>query len=182
MIDGTPGGTEPAAVDREAGPFRPPAPLVPAQVGTGQGRRVRAAGPLDADHHPALVELAPDAIVVLDSVSGRFVSVNRAAEQLFGMDRTSLGQIGLLDVSPPTQPDGRLSTAALASWVQAAVDGGLPRFDWVSCRPDGGLVTCEVTLVRLPSTDGVLIRGSLLDVTGRREAQRAREAAARDAT
>ena len=50
--------------------------------------------------YQTLVEHAPDAVVVLDLSVGRFVTVNPAAERLFGMDRAELLHIGPVEVSP----------------------------------------------------------------------------------
>src|SRR5690349_15383444 len=112
----------------------------------------------------ALVEYAPDAVVILDLDAGRFVTVNAAAEELFGMGRAELLRAGPVQVSPPVQPDGRPSPAAAAAYLQRALAGERPRFEWVHCRADGVLVPCEVTLLRLPDPDRRLVRGSILDL------------------
>ncbi|MGY1795205.1 SpoIIE family protein phosphatase [Geodermatophilus sp. SYSU D00525] len=129
----------------------------------------------------ALVEYAPDAVVILDLDAGRFVMVNRAAEELFGMDRAELLQVGPVEVSPPEQPDGRSSREAATAQLDRALAGERPRFDWTHRRADGTDVPCEVTLLRLPDPDRRLVRGSLLDVTERRatEAALAAQAARR---
>jgi PAS domain S-box-containing protein len=66
-----------------------------------------------AARYLALVEHAPDAIVILDVGLGRFVTVNRAAEELFGRTRDELLRLGPDQVSPPAQPDGRVWAALL---------------------------------------------------------------------
>src|SRR3954451_4235992 len=123
----------------------------------------------------ALVEHAPDAIVILDVDLGRFVWVNAAAEQLFGMDREALLRIGPVEVSPPVQPDGRRSETAAREYLARAIAGARPRFEWLHRRTDGRDVPCEVTLLRLPAADQRLVRGSVLEITERREAERARQ-------
>ncbi|MGY1725472.1 SpoIIE family protein phosphatase [Geodermatophilus sp. SYSU D01062] len=125
----------------------------------------------------ALIEHAPDAVVVLDCDAGRFTSVNAAAEHLFGMDRARLLRVGPIDVSPPRQPDGRDSAEAAHAWIELALAGGRPRFEWIHQRADGTGVPCEITLLRLPSTDRRLVRGSIVDVTERRATEAARATA-----
>jgi len=49
-----------------------------------------------------LVEHAPEAIVVLDLDSGRFVDLNENAERMFGMGREELLRVGPVEVSPPS--------------------------------------------------------------------------------
>ncbi|HEX2075930.1 MAG TPA: SpoIIE family protein phosphatase [Geodermatophilus sp.] len=130
----------------------------------------------------ALVEHAPDAIVILDVATGRFVSVNRAAERLFGMSREALLLVGPVQLSPPVQPDGRSSAEAAAEYIAEALAGGRPRFEWTHRRADGTDIPCEVALLRLPSADRDLVRGSVLDVIDRREARKAREVVAAEQT
>ncbi|MGY1728743.1 SpoIIE family protein phosphatase [Geodermatophilus sp. SYSU D01062] len=146
--------------------------------GTGPGRAPTDTGGADDDRaelrrYRALVEYAPDAVVILDLDTGRFVTVNRAAEELFGMSRAELLQVGPAEVSPPEQPDGRSSREASAAQLERALAGERPRFDWTHRRADGTDVPCEVTLLRLPDPERRLVRGSLLDVTERRATETA---------
>jgi anti-anti-sigma factor len=121
----------------------------------------------------ALVDQAPDAIVVLDADAGRFIAVNPAAELLFGLAREELLTVGPVDLSPAVQPDGRPSAEAAAEYIRQALAGGQPRFDWTHRRADGGVIACELTLVRLRGQDGNLLRCSILDVSDRRAAAEA---------
>lgn len=121
----------------------------------------------------ALVDQAPDAIVVLDVDSGRFVAANPAAERLFGLTRDELLTVGPVELSPPVQPDGRSSTEAAAAYVERALLGEQPRFDWTYRRADGSAVACELTLVQIRGEDGNLLRGGILDISDRRAAAEA---------
>ncbi|MGY1686443.1 SpoIIE family protein phosphatase [Geodermatophilus sp. SYSU D00867] len=145
---------------------------VPAEPAAAAG-----AGTEELAQARALIEHAPDAIVILDVDTGRFISVNAAAEELFGMDRAELLRVGPVQVSPPRQPDGRPSDQAAEAYVEQALAGGRPRFEWTHRRADGTPVPCEITLLRLPAADRRLVRGSILDITERRAAEDARAAA-----
>ncbi|MGY1739622.1 MULTISPECIES: SpoIIE family protein phosphatase [unclassified Blastococcus] len=123
--------------------------------------------------YQALVECAPDAIVILDVDTGRFETVNAAAEELFGMSRAELLQVGPVQVSPPLQPDGRPSRLAAREHVDRALTGQRPRFEWTHRRADGTDVPCEVRLLRLPSPGRRLVRGSVVDISERRRADSA---------
>ena len=65
-----------------------------------------------AAHHESeerlrtLLAYAPEAIVMLDTETGRFFDVNPRAEALFGLSRTQLAELGPVDVSPIRQPGG----------------------------------------------------------------------------
>ena len=112
-----------------------------------------------------LFEHAPEAVVVLDVELGRFVDANSNALSLFGASLRQLLRLGVLDVSPPDQPDGRPSAEGAARHMRAAVDGQSPQFEWVHRSLDGRDLTCQVRLVRLPTKGRCLIRGSVTDVT-----------------
>ncbi len=116
-----------------------------------------------------LVEHAPEALVILDVDTGRFIDVNRHAVELFGRSREELLRMGPVHLSPPTQPDGSNSNELAKQFIEEALAGRLPVYDWVHRHSSGRSVPCEIRLVRLPSAGRRLIRGSLIDITERRE-------------
>jgi two-component system, cell cycle sensor histidine kinase and response regulator CckA len=78
-----------------------------------------------------------------------------------------------VDVSPALQEDGRSSREASLDYLQQAVAGGRPVFEWLHRTRDGQDTPCEVRLVRLPDANRILIRGSITDVTERKRAEQA---------
>jgi diguanylate cyclase (GGDEF)-like protein/PAS domain S-box-containing protein len=123
------------------------------------------------ERYRTLVEHAPEAIVVLDVEEGRFTDANENAVRLFGIPRERLLQLGVQDVSPPVQPDGKSSHAAAREVIQAAVEGQAPVFEWIHRNAEGRDIACEVRLVRLQASGRVLIRGSVTDITDRKLAE-----------
>ena len=117
-----------------------------------------------------IVEHAPEAIVVLDLESDRFVDLNRNAEKLFSMTREELLRVGPVEVSPQFQPDGRPSKLAAKVELQKALDGRIPRFEWSHRDSCGREIPCEISLVRLPVSGRALVRGSILDISERKQA------------
>ncbi len=118
-----------------------------------------------------LVEHAPEAIVVLDLDVGRFNDANRNAERLFGMSREELVRVGPADVSPPFQPDGRPSSVAAAAELDRALRQETPRFEWMHRNAKGKEIPCEISLVRLPSSGRNIVRGSIVDISERKQAE-----------
>jgi diguanylate cyclase (GGDEF)-like protein/PAS domain S-box-containing protein len=125
-----------------------------------------------AARYQLLVDHAPEAIVVLDVDSGLFVDANDKAQKLFGLERAQLLQVGPVVLSPAHQPDGGASEQRARAFVEQALQGAVPVFEWVHCDASGRELTCEVRLVRLPSGQRRLVRGSIADISERKRHER----------
>ncbi len=123
------------------------------------------------ERNRALVEHAPEALVVFDVNDKKFTSVSTSATKLFKMSQDELLKIGPVEVSPEFQPDGRTSVEAAAENIQKVIDGEKPVFEWMHRDSEGNDIPCEVWLVRLPAEGKILIRGSILDITARKKAE-----------
>jgi PAS domain S-box-containing protein len=119
-----------------------------------------------------LVEHAPEAIVILDAATGKFVEANRKASELFGMSRERLLEAALLELSPAAQSDGTSSAERAQQLLSATLAGESPVFEWLHLHASGALLECEVRLLHLPYPDRRWVRGSILDITERKRAQR----------
>src|SRR5215475_10483572 len=119
----------------------------------------------------ALVEHAPEAIVVFDGDSGKFLFGNEHACELYGVPMERLTELTPADVSPEVQPNGRRSSELARDKMDEALSGGISVFEWVHRRPNGQLIPTEVRLLRLPGQN--LIRASIIDLTERKRAERA---------
>jgi len=123
-----------------------------------------------------LIEHAPEAIVVFDGGTGRFLECNENAVRLYGLLRAELIQKHPAEVSPEFQPDGRPSVDAAREVIQKAIAGETPVFEWTHQHSSGRLVPCEVRLVRLPGEGRVLLRGSVTDNTERKRREKIQQA------
>ncbi len=119
-----------------------------------------------------LVSHAPEAIVVLDVDTGRFVDANVNAQKLFGLERGRLLELGPVELSPAQQPDGTPSAERAHALVQQALEGDTPSFEWTHCNAARREIVCEVRLVSLPSGGRRLVRGSIADISERKRAER----------
>ena len=115
-----------------------------------------------------LVEYAPEAIVVFDVDRCAFTEANQNACTLFGLSRENLLETNPIALSPQIQSDGRPSDQAAWEYLNAALAGEVPCFEWVHRTATGADVQCEVRLVKMPSTENRLVRGSITDVTQQR--------------
>jgi PAS domain S-box-containing protein len=122
-----------------------------------------------------LVEQAPEAIVIYDVDTGRFVDANPTAVALFGRSREALLELGPIDLSPPVQPDGTPSAEGGRELLERAAAGERPVTDWVHLGAGDEPVDCEVRLLLLPHSDRRWIRGSVTDISARKRAERENE-------
>ena len=118
-----------------------------------------------------LIDFAPEAIVVFDLKTGKFVDANAQAERLFGLERAALLNLGPVELSPELQENGRRSLDVAAEYLTRAGAGEIPVFEWLHKNSDGEIIPCEVRLLLLPEKDGPKVRGSITDIRERRKAQ-----------
>lgn len=118
-----------------------------------------------------LVENAPEAIVVLDVDRGKFVDCNDHALKFFKMNRLQLLSAGAEQISPSHQPDGTPSFGVVRGYIDRALAGDTPVFEWVHLDSNRKELPCEVRLVGLPSAGRRLVRGSITDITERKRAE-----------
>lgn len=116
----------------------------------------------------ALVEHAPEAIVVFDGQTGRFHFGNSHACRLFGVTAEQFSKLTPADVSPEFQPGGQRSDDYAREQMRAGLAGNISVFEWLHRHRSGRLIPTEVRLLRLPSEDGHLLRASIIDNTERR--------------
>jgi len=120
------------------------------------------------ERYRALVENAPEAIVVFDVESNRFVDANENACKLFNLSRARLLSLGPKAVSPRMQPDGSPSFGVHRGFVDRALNGEHPIFEWLHQDSGGRQIPCEVRFSRLPSADCKLLRVSITDISDRK--------------
>ncbi len=119
----------------------------------------------------ALVENAPEAIIVFDVDNHCFTDANDIACALFKMEREELLGVGPKAISPETQPDGTSSFGVHRGYVEQTLAGNHPTFEWMHRDSTGRQIPCEVRFSRMPSDQRRLIRASVTDITERKRAE-----------
>lgn len=117
-----------------------------------------------------LVEHAPEAILLFNP-DGGIVECNENALRLFRYRREALLGRSIQSISPVRQADGQLSAKVGKQYLQRAIDGDTPVFEWLHRDSAGRQLPCEVRLLRMPGED-MLIRASIIDISERQRYQR----------
>jgi PAS domain S-box-containing protein len=117
------------------------------------------------ERYRALVEHAPDAILVLDADKGTFVDANAHAEKLFGYPRDRFLTMGPLDFCPKHQADGRSSCDVANDETKKVLEGETAAFEFTHVNASGREIQCQTRLSRLPAAGRQLIRVTITDIT-----------------
>lgn len=120
------------------------------------------------ERYRALVENAPEAIIVFDVDDNHFTDANDNACKLFNLSRARLLTVGPEEISPKMQPDGSPSFGVRRGFIERALAGEHPTFEWMHKDSDGRELPCEVRFSRLPSDERRLIRVSVTDIAERK--------------
>lgn len=93
-----------------------------------------------------LFERYADALLLLDTRSGRFLDFNQAALDMLRCTREELARLGPLGISPETQPDGQPSAEKGREMTRIALRKGSHRFVWVHQSPNRPAFRVDVLL------------------------------------
>jgi diguanylate cyclase (GGDEF)-like protein/PAS domain S-box-containing protein len=115
----------------------------------------------------ALMEHAPEAILVFDIDKNHFVDANLKAEQLTGRSAAELTKLGPEDLYAKGTADRQLMAASVDANTYKAKLGEELVFERIVLRPDGSGTHCEVHLSLMPKAVGNLIRASFIDISER---------------
>ncbi|HEY0713526.1 MAG TPA: PAS domain S-box protein, partial [Polyangia bacterium] len=116
----------------------------------------------------ALLEAAPDAMVIIDN-HGRIVLVNSRTETLFGYDRKDIVGRSVEMLLPEASAGDRKRESALVRDAKAGISGcGL---EIVGRRKDGTSFPAEASISPLETEEGTLIVSAVRDLTERRKAE-----------
>jgi len=118
-----------------------------------------------------LIENAPEAIVVIDSITGTFIEPNTNACKLYGLTPEELVKSGPANLCPETQANNQSSADILQEKINDALQGVTPVFELQIKNVQGQLIPCEFHLSRLPG-EHPLVRATIVDITERKISER----------
>jgi PAS domain S-box-containing protein len=124
-----------------------------------------------------LYDSSRDAIMML-APGERFSSGNPAAVELFGCkDEEEFTSCGPADLSPEYQPDGTPSSVKAQRMIAIAMERGSNFFEWTHRRVDGSEFFASVLLTRMQLEGKQLLQATVRNITGRKRAAEALQAA-----
>ncbi|MEO5686660.1 MAG: CHASE domain-containing protein [Burkholderiaceae bacterium] len=126
----------------------------------------------NAERYRTLFERAPEALIVYDVDAAAWVDANPRASDLTGYPLKVLLELPPLQIYAAVQPDGLDTVQSLAQNNERALAGVERTVERLLVRADGSQVLCEVRVVRLPDPTRRLLRGSFIDITERRRAEK----------
>jgi len=120
-----------------------------------------------------LFEQSADATLIIDD--NKFVACNDAVvKMLCYSNKADLLRTHPSELSPETQPDGRLSFEKANEMMTIAFKKGSHRFEWDHKRADGEVFPVEVLLTAIPSEDRRILHVVWRDITDRKRAEKDR--------
>jgi PAS domain S-box-containing protein len=118
--------------------------------------------------YEALVDLAPNAILVADAETGEIVEANRRAEELTGYPELALREMTVLDLHPEEQRDRYLGlfVGEVEQMTRERFDDGTPL---LVRRADGTDVPVEMSVSAVELDGDRYLQAVLQDISDRRE-------------
>jgi PAS domain S-box-containing protein len=113
----------------------------------------------------ALAENSPDALLLVDAASGRYILANPAAERLLGYRRDELLRLGPADLTPPQD------RPALEAATVELLERGSWRGEWRLRRKDGALIEVDLSVQTVEVGGALLLQGMLRDLTERKRVE-----------
>ena len=124
-------------------------------------------------HHQGFL-VAPEALLTYDVDNRKIVDANPSALALFGYTLDELRTLEIGELSPPTQPDGRLSRDAAIEMLERSSRGYGGAFDWTYRAKSGELIPTDARITKLPGHGESISRVTIIDLRERMRAEELR--------
>jgi PAS domain S-box-containing protein len=140
----------------------------------GSDNGARPTDTLEVNYHMMMAG-SPDAIMLVDTSTGRPVDINAKAEQMFGRSADELMTLPLPALCPPLQPDGRSSALVIPELIERVAAGEIRIYQLSFLHSSGRQIDCEMRLILFEKDGRRLLHTRLVDVTGPLLAEALRE-------
>lgn len=125
------------------------------------------------EKYRTLFEDSQDALMVLDTSSGRFTSCNPSTLKMFGVKKKEeFFSLGPLMLYPERQPDGGLSTEKAREKIETVIRDGHHFFELTHKRLSGEEFEAAVQLTRIKIKGKIYLHASVRDITERKRMEK----------
>jgi PAS domain S-box-containing protein/putative nucleotidyltransferase with HDIG domain len=113
-----------------------------------------------------------DAIMLIEPLSGKFISGNQTTMEMFGLKNDDdFSSFGPWDFSPERQPDGRASAEKAKEMNEIAMRDGSNFFEWTHKRLNSEEFLANVRLTRMVLDKKTILQATVRDITERKQAE-----------
>lgn len=117
-----------------------------------------------------LIDESRDAMLTLLPLTWRCGASNPAARRMFAVaDDAEMRKLGLIDLSPPQQPDGRSSSTRLNDAIVLTLREGSTVLSWTHRARDGKEFKASLLLMRMELNGGTIIQATIRDLTAQQQ-------------
>ena len=120
-------------------------------------------GNIDDQKYRAVIENSHDAVMIFDVDRGRFIDYNQNTLDLLKISGDTFTTLHPIDISPKNL-NGQSAAEFAIKYINEALDGGNPFFDWIHIDTEGNEIPCQIRLVRFPPFDRKVVRASIIDM------------------
>ncbi|MDR2455132.1 MAG: response regulator [Deltaproteobacteria bacterium] len=124
----------------------------------------------ELEHYRLMLDTMPIACCLWDSNLEQLNS-NRAVIPIFGLPDKSSYFKYFSQLSPPYQPDGRLSEESFPRFLHQALDEGQASFEWLFQTLEGDPIQSEVNLIKADDSGSEVVLGYFRDTRKLRAAE-----------
>ena len=126
------------------------------------------------EKYRTLFTSSSDAIMLVEPLSGKFISENQTMIKMFGLKNDDgFSSFGPWDFSPERQPDGRVSAEKAKEMNEIAMRDGSNFFEWTHKRLNGEEFSANIRLTRMVLDKRTLLQATTRDITERKQAEEA---------
>jgi PAS domain S-box-containing protein len=124
------------------------------------------------EKYRTLFTSSSDAIMLIEPLSGKFISGNQTTMEMFGLKNDDdFSSFGPWDFSPERQPDGRASAEKAKEMNEIAMRDGSNFFEWTHKRLNGEEFSANVRLTRMVLDKKTILQATVRDITERKHAE-----------
>jgi PAS domain S-box-containing protein len=123
------------------------------------------------ERYRALVEHAPEAILVYDADVDRYVDANAHAQRLLGYPRERLLTMSPLDFCPESGCSDYDASSATRCEIASVLAGNTAMFESSQIDASGREFPCQIRFSKLPATGRSLVRVTITDISEQKELQ-----------